>query len=305
MSRHLRFNLSTVAVAVALAAGYAYADQESEVNQPVDRANFVNTVTGKLTMDAAIGTTDPAAQRVDDRDFFQFSAKKGNDIQVDIDGGSGGVRPVDTNIMVFGPKTDDEESYKIVGQSYDSTSVDEGSVDTKDPRIDKITIEKDGIYTVVVTGTPQKPVNISEVSYSYRLPFNGDYTLIVSGMTPTTKTISIDIRPSSSKTNAKDWVPLNPKSKGKIPVALLSSDDFDPSTINTASLTFGETGDEKSLSFCNHGQHDFNKDGHADLVCHFNVQQGGFNENSTMGVINGKTVDGTAFTGNGVLKAGQ
>ena len=58
--------------------------------------------------------------------------------------------------------------------------------------------------------------------------------------------IDIDIKPGSHHNT------INPKSKGKIPVAILSTEDFDaPSKVDRDSLTFGSTGEEDSLAFCN------------------------------------------------------
>lgn len=304
MNNYLRFNVSVLAVAVSLAAGYAHADKEGEANHPVVNANFVNVTThsGELAVEAAIGTADPAAAKQNDQDFFQFAAKAGDVIQIDVDNGYGmGQRSVDTTITLFGPK---EDGYPFLAECLGAKSVDEGSKELNDPLLEGFRIEKDGVYTVAVTAYPQRFYNNIDTLLSSRyIQYNGDYTLKVSGLKPPIKHINIDVRPNSSRTDATDWLPLNVKSKGKIPVALLSSGDFDPATVDTTSLKFGQTGDERSLSHCNHGQHDFNKDGVMDLVCHFNIAQGAFNEDEPMGIIKGQMTDGAEFTGTGMLKA--
>src|SRR5262249_15545179 len=77
----------------------------------------------------------------------------------------------------------------------------------------------------------------------------------------------------SIKPDADTPVPINAKSHGKIPVAILSTSTFDAvTTIDTASLTFGPTGDEHSLAFCNTEGEDVNGDGRLDLVCHFETE---------------------------------
>ena len=104
--------------------------------------------------------------------------------------------------------------------------------------------------------------------------------------------VAIDIKPGSSPNS------INPKSKGTIPVAILSSSTFDATTaVDQASLTFGRTGNEQSLTFCNSGGEDVNGDGLLDLVCHFNTQQTGFQAGDTVGVLKGKTVSGTSIIG--------
>jgi hypothetical protein len=62
---------------------------------------------------------------------------------------------------------------------------------------------------------------------------------------------------------------INPNSAGSVPVAILSSPIFnalkDPVL---SSITFGYTGTERSIVFCNKSGEDVNGDGLLDLVCH-------------------------------------
>jgi hypothetical protein len=105
-------------------------------------------------------------------------------------------------------------------------------------------------------------------------------------------TVAIDIKPGGSKNS------INRKSRGKIPVAILSTDDFyAPDMIDQSSLTFGSTGDEESLAFCNIGSQDVNGDGIRDLMCHFYTQDTEFQIDDTEGILKGKTIDGTFIMG--------
>ncbi len=107
-----------------------------------------------------------------------------------------------------------------------------------------------------------------------------------------TITVAIDIKPG------EDPPSINPKSHGKTPVAILSSSTFDATTqVDRTSLTFGHTGDERSLAFCNPGGEDVNGDGLLDLVCHFDTPKTAFQTGDTMGVLKGKTVTGTPIKG--------
>ena len=91
---------------------------------------------------------------------------------------------------------------------------------------------------------------------------------------------------------------VNPKSQGTIPVAILSTEDFDaPGQIDPASLTFGRTGSENSLAFCNPQGQDVNGDGRLDLFCHFRTEDAGFECGDTEGVVRGATVDGRLVQG--------
>jgi hypothetical protein len=99
--------------------------------------------------------------------------------------------------------------------------------------------------------------------------------------------VNIDIKPGSRENS------INRKSEGKIPVAILSTREFNaPARVDRTSLTFGRTGDEQSLAFCNEGSEDVNGDGLPDLVCHFSTQLAGFQSvKDTIGVLKGKTID--------------
>lgn len=109
--------------------------------------------------------------------------------------------------------------------------------------------------------------------------------------------LNIDIKPGSLSN------PINIKSKGRIPVAVLSSIGFyAPAKVDRTSLTFGKVGNEISLSFCNSGGEDVNNDGLLDLVCHFNTQQTSFQSSNTKGKLNGKTIDGVNLSGEDTIR---
>jgi CHRD domain len=102
----------------------------------------------------------------------------------------------------------------------------------------------------------------------------------------------------SVKSNTTAPVPINPRSHGTIPVAILSTVTFNAVTsIDTTSLTFGRTGTENSLAFCNSGGEDVNGDGLVDLVCHFQTQLTAFQSGDTLGILNGKLIQGGPFVG--------
>ena len=109
--------------------------------------------------------------------------------------------------------------------------------------------------------------------------------------------VTIDIKPGS-QTN-----PINIKSRGNIPVAILSTPDFNaPAMVNKTSLTFGKTGDEQSLAFCNKRGQDVNGDRLLDLVCHFKTRLTGFQLGDTEGILKGLTVDGISIEGRDAVR---
>jgi probable HAF family extracellular repeat protein len=138
-------------------------------------------------------------------------------------------------------------------------------------------------------GTLAFGINNSGQIVGYYYDANGSHAFIA---TPVPEPITIDIKPGSYPNS------INPNSKGKIPVAILSTEDLDaPNQIVPNSLTFGATGGEVSLAFCNPKGDDVNGDGLKDLVCHFYTQKTGFQCGDTEGILKGQTLDGTLFEG--------
>ncbi len=109
---------------------------------------------------------------------------------------------------------------------------------------------------------------------------------------PTVLSVGIDIKPGGVPNS------INPAGHGTIPVAVLSTADFNaPAVVDPTSLTFGRTGAEASLAFCNGTPEDVNGDGLPDLMCHFSTEGTGFQAGDTQGILRGKTLDGRAFEG--------
>jgi len=203
-------------------------------------------------------------------------------------------------------------------QNNDASPVDEGSSPqggVRDARIDNppVRLRVDGTYVVGVSSFPRFFKNNGEMTSNAvsgpSAPFpNGSYKLTISGVTPTVlvQYINIDIKPG----NDDEEAPLNPKSKGNIPVALLSSKaigsspEFRPMDVkrDSDSLTFGHKGNEKSLLRCSKEGSDLNGDGIPDLVCHFDNQSADFEHTDIVGILKGNTADGRRFEGSGKLK---
>lgn len=105
-------------------------------------------------------------------------------------------------------------------------------------------------------------------------------------------TVPIDIKPGHHPN------PVNLRSKGKIPVAILSTQEFlAAEVVDRASLSFGRLGDEKSLLPGRVQPEDVNGDSLLDLVCHFVTQTAGFQVGDTRGILKGKTLEGRPFLG--------
>ncbi len=98
-------------------------------------------------------------------------------------------------------------------------------------------------------------------------------------------------------------VPINPRSRGKISVAILSTLSFNAVTqVVPESLTFGHTGNEHSLAFCEARGEDVNDDGLADLICHFDSDQTDFVKGDSTAVLKGKTFTGRNIQGTEAIR---
>jgi TolB protein len=90
----------------------------------------------------------------------------------------------------------------------------------------------------------------------------------------------IDIRPGKASNR------INPKSMGRAQVAILSTRTFDATKgVIQASITFGRTGSESSLTSCSKTFQDVNGDGLPDLTCRVSLRSAGFQPGNTLGVL--------------------
>ena len=104
--------------------------------------------------------------------------------------------------------------------------------------------------------------------------------------------VPIDIRPFSRHNKIYHW------ERGVIPVAILSSEDFDaPSEVDRESLTFGRTGEEHSKAFFLRRGKDVNHDGMKDLIFFFRAKMAGFKVGDTEGILKGSTLKGGTIKG--------
>jgi 6-phosphogluconolactonase (cycloisomerase 2 family) len=108
---------------------------------------------------------------------------------------------------------------------------------------------------------------------------------------PSDLTVEMMIKPPATPP-----VPIDPHARGDVRVAILSSKNFNAvKDVDRSSLTFGHTGDEKSLAFCDHKGWDVNGDKLSDLVCHFKMPLTGFVPGDTTAYLKGKLLSGEAL----------
>jgi hypothetical protein len=109
--------------------------------------------------------------------------------------------------------------------------------------------------------------------------------------------ILVDIKPGSS-TNV-----VNFKNKGVIPVAVLTSSDFDATSLDVASLRFGPG---KAVEAHGKGHfEDVDNDGDIDLMLHFDTQATGLTNSDGSATLTGKTQSGIPVSGSDVLNVNK
>lgn len=101
--------------------------------------------------------------------------------------------------------------------------------------------------------------------------------------------ISIDIKPGSFPNS------INPRSKGVIPVAILTTETFDAATVDSTTVLFGPSGTEAAPA--KSALLDVDGDGDIDMILHFNTQTTGIQCGDTSATLTGETLDGQMIKG--------
>jgi len=168
-----------------------------------------------------------------------------------------------------------------------------------------------GVYTILVLGGEGQAYEIT--FYSYDLGANPTVlsdTRMISAATLPEYAVTYDPAPGAAgkvelvtqidvKPGSNDN-PINLKSKGVIPVGILSTDVFDATTVDPLSVRFGPSG---ASEVHNKGHiEDVNEDGKPDLVLHFHTQQSGILTSATQACLIGRTGRGLDIRGCDIIR---
>jgi hypothetical protein len=113
-------------------------------------------------------------------------------------------------------------------------------------------------------------------------------------VTVTAVSITIDIKPGS------DVNPVNVREKGVIPVAILTTADFDATAVDALSVLFG-LGHASEAHAKGHIE-DVDKDGDLDMVFHFDARQAGISCGQPSAELVGQTIAGVPIAGSDSLR---
>lgn len=128
--------------------------------------------------------------------------------------------------------------------------------------------------------------------YGYSSPITTAWAILILSPTvigPPVIIVQIDIKPGSWPNS------INLGDKGVISVAILTTKDFDATTVDPLSVKFGPAGATEY-----HGKghiEDADKDGDLDMVLHFETLKTGLLVTDTQACLTGKTVDGKNIKG--------
>lgn len=106
--------------------------------------------------------------------------------------------------------------------------------------------------------------------------------------------IAIDVKPG------KDRNPINLDSEGVIPVAILTTDVFDATTVDPSTVHFGAAGTEAATVHSALGDVDGDRD--TDMILHFKTQDTGILCGGTSVSLTGETLTGQAINGSDAIK---
>jgi len=135
----------------------------------------------------------------------------------------------------------------------------------------------------VVNFFPDMPDGITPIRADTRVEVEGNFYHLT--LSPPPIEVDIDIKPGSDPNS------INLKSRGVVPVAVLTTEDFNASTVDPSTVEFAGAEPVRSIE-C-----EVDGDGDLDMLFHFKTQDLNLTEDSTEATLTGMTDDGQPIEG--------
>jgi hypothetical protein len=147
-----------------------------------------------------------------------------------------------------------------------------------------------------VPGSGAVTFSVAETNHTWTSTHSDSFDVDYAGTSQTQVTpVTIVVKPGDGQP-----APINPKSNGKIPVAILSTGSFDATTVDPTTVKFGVLGSEASSTQTS--LEDVNGDGKLDMVLHFPTQNTGIVCGTTSVTLTGQTTSGQAISGTAPIR---
>jgi|SRR6185436_3744059 hypothetical protein len=282
----------------------AAAVTEVEPNDSASSANAIVVSPGGTTISGMIGDGTDTANV--DRDLFAFEATAGDNVSIETVGtlmpdGTGTCAGFSAVITLY-----DSDWNVMMEDAGDCESVREARISTA--------LSTSGKYFVSIAEYPHfgdmggVGQNMDPELDINKTTFGGSYELVITGAnTPppaqSVKKVPIKVRHwhredrDLEKRGHRDPIVVAILSMGRSP-----TNEFEATTVDANSLTFGATGNEKSLYRCQKQGVDINGDRHPDIICFFNPEIANFHTGDRNGILKGKTKSGQQIEGRAALK---
>ena len=153
-----------------------------------------------------------------------------------------------------------------------------------------VPVGPNGTFSQHTIDTSTVAGQIIQVEFRQNTNFAGSgFFTLVDDVTLVPLPVSIDIKPGSDPNS------INLRSRGVIPVAVLTTATFDATTVDPTTVRFGKTGTEATpVQFA---LKDVDLDGDIDRILHFKTQNTGILCGDTSASLTGQTFDGQMIKG--------
>jgi hypothetical protein len=146
-----------------------------------------------------------------------------------------------------------------------------------------LTVQFDGSFVINSLGSVVPGKAFATIQGSFKKGEN-----VFSGQVPIYILYPIDIKPGSYPNS------INTGSRGTVPVAILSTPDFDAATVDPTTVTLaGASVKMKKKNKPMASLEDVNQDGYMDLMVHIDTRQLELNKGDTIAYLEGKTIGET------------